>query len=352
MEKEDRYPSIEIEKKIDNIKVMEAVRKEGDRQDKFNQSSDRPIPCFGFDMHRIESYWEKLSDYESKKEYIEKILSQWSFVRQKYAIHFHGITQTAYYTTTWKDPIPLPQDDELLDKILYRLQGGLINFFRIIISDREFNPLRYRAFYESITYTDEDTDLKYFSYTVTANFIQGYLQKQSDKIDYLLSCGEILRREKTVNESDTPKNTGRKGGKKTWYLDKFICPENRIKSIDIAFQRLSHKATLKLPENYNIANYLSTKPEKKDKKKLREQIIDWSIPDDLAGFVAFIEILEEDYGTKKIMPSMARATFTREGDDIGGFETYKSSREAANSFEKRKKIEERKSQLRKIIEIN
>ena len=89
--------------------------------------------------------------------------------------------------------------------------------------------------------------------------------------------------------------------------------------------------------------------EKKNKQTL-EAIIDWNSTKDLAGFVAFIEILEKDYGVKT-RPIQVWATFTRCGKKLNkdSYNTYKNSKPApSNDFKKREAVERRKAELRNI----
>ncbi len=160
-----------------------------------------------------------------------------------------------------------------------------------------------------------------------------------------MNCGDLPRRDElqTTNQAETT------GDNRNSLWLKFHCPKDNLKIIEGKFQELAHKGILKLPENFVISNYFSTSHEKKNKQTL-EAIIDWNSTKDLAGFVAFIEILEKDYGVKT-RPIQVWATFTRCGKKLNkdSYNTYKNSKPApSNDFKKREAVERRKAELRNI----
>ena len=201
---------------------------------------------------------------------------------------------------------------------------------------------------------NKETGKYHFSRQKIIRFFEAMFNIEEKEIKYLKNPRALLRKNEkpesfsdAINGKKNQHSEGKKkGAKREWYLRKFQCPEDKIKSIDEVFRKLEYREILILPENFNILNYFSVKRENKDKKTLREHIIDWTVPDDLAGLVAFVEILEDEYNVKT-EPSQVRATFQRCSKDTGSYETYKGSKMTTNSYDKRNKIDERKSQLKK-----
>ena len=327
---------------LEEARREKRIKKAEEEYDNLLKNDSIKYPVFAFNFRDIRKYWKNLPDYETCDEYLNYAEGQHEHRTARFTSILIDMMDIGQYIV---NPIPPEGTEEAL-----RIHNTFLN----TISEKlGIDPI-FAVKYPWMVY-DEQTNAMRFDRNKIEVFFTAMFELERQELKYFRDRGDIPRRDKRSKKGETDhraeKSNGKTDGKATWYLYKFQCPEDEIKRIDKAFQKLSHEASLKLPENFNILNYFSVNHEKKDIKKLREQAIDWAIPEDLAGFVAFIEILKKDYGVK-MMPSAVKATFTRAGNLVGSYETYKRSKNATGGFEKRTKIEERKSQLKKILELN
>ncbi len=295
-----------------------------------SKSSGR-FPSFAYNFKMIRIHWQQLQSIEDAVEYLDRVKGQFKHDQEEFITNLILEMDGSLFFSFSISPEESKEDKELWDRFFFK-------FAKWLGVERDYiTPYIWLV-------QDEETGKYHFSNQVTSRFFEGMFGIEKKEIHYSMNCGDLPRRDElqTTNQAETT------GDNRNSLWLKFHCPKDNLKIIEGKFQELAHKGILKLPENFVISNYFSTSHEKKNKQTL-EAIIDWNSTKDLAGFVAFIEILEKDYGVKT-QPIQIRNTFTIGGEKIntGSFNTYRSSKPASDSFKKREAIERRKTELRVI----